>query len=216
MTPASGQAPSTARVPATATAGTAVAPQYTGEVVYIYAFDIAYELLRAPIKTLLGQPVAQFAPDKSKRSPRQVFFHRAQMVRLPPMERFGPFGSVRVERTVKVLPVGAVSITVRIPFRVGSIAELVAFHDLRFSNGGVSLYDEVRELAQEVRRELAPYCVRPNPQLGDEEACARTRNWGTRRRTPSSACTRRCAPATAARSAPRIGSRPTAATSPRC
>jgi hypothetical protein len=142
---------------------------YTGEVVYMYAFDIAYELLRQPLKTLLGQPVAQFAVDASKRSPRQVFFHRAQMVRLPPLERFGPFGPTRIERSVKVLPVGAISITVRIPFQVERITDLVSFHDLRFSNG-IYLYDDVRQLAEEVRRELAPYCVRPNAQLGDEEA----------------------------------------------
>src|SRR6476660_2294675 len=111
------------------------AARYTGEIVYIYAFDIAYELLRQPLKTLLGQPVAQFAVDASKRSPRQVFFHRAQMIRLPPLERFGPFGPTRVERSVKVLPVGAISITVRVPFRVEKITDLVSFHDLRFSKG---------------------------------------------------------------------------------
>lgn len=144
-------------------------PTYTGEVVYIYAFDVAYELIRAPIKSLLGQPIIQFAVDASKRSPRQVFFHRAQMVRLPPLERFAPMGTLRIERTVKVLPVGAISITVRVPFQVSQISDLVAFHDLKFNNG-VYLYDDVRELAEEVRRELAPYCVRPNAQLGDEEA----------------------------------------------
>src|SRR5215212_4804120 len=132
MTPPSGQLQTGPRAQGAAT----VVPQYTGEVVYIYAFDIAYELLRTPVKTLMGQPVAQFAPDKSKRSPRQVFFHRAQMVRLPPLE---PFGPTRIERSVKVLPVGAISITVRIPFRVEHISELVAFHDMRFSNGA-SLY----------------------------------------------------------------------------
>src|SRR4051812_49286459 len=165
MTPPTGQLQTTARptLPAASVA------RYTGEIVYIYAFDIAYELLRQPLKTLLGQPVAQFAVDASKRSPRQVFFHRAQMVRLPPLERFGPFGPTRIERSVKVLPVGAISITVRIPFKVDRIADLVSFHDLRFSNG-LYLYDDVRQLADEVRRELAPYCVRPNAQLGDEEA----------------------------------------------
>ena len=28
---------------------------YVGEVVYMYAFDVAYELLRQPLKTLLGR-----------------------------------------------------------------------------------------------------------------------------------------------------------------
>src|SRR6266702_8601367 len=86
--------------------------RYTGEVVYIYAFDVAYDMTRRPVPELLGQPVAQFVVDASKRSPRHLFFFRPQMVRLPALERIGPYGSVRVERVIKLLPVGAISITV--------------------------------------------------------------------------------------------------------
>jgi hypothetical protein len=141
---------------------------YVGEVVYIYAFDVAYEMSRQPVRELLGQPVAQFVVDASKRSPRHLFFYRPQMVRLPPLERIGPQGPVRIERVVKLLPVGAISITVRVPFEVHQVEELVAYHDLQFSNG--SLHDEVRRLAEEVRRELAPYYIRPVAHLAEEEA----------------------------------------------
>src|SRR5690349_7737998 len=129
MTPDSAQAASsTAIVPRSAgVPGTGA--RLSGEVVYIYAFDVAYELLRTPIATLLGQTPAQFSVDASKRNPRQVFFYKAQMVRLPALERFGPHGPVRVERSVKVLPVGAISITVRVPFAVDHVRDLVAFHD---------------------------------------------------------------------------------------
>ena len=142
--------------------------RYTGEVVYIYAFDVAYDTARKPISTLLGQPVAQFVVDASKRSPRQLFFHRPQMVRLPPMERLGPLGAVRVERVIKLLPVGAISITVRVPFAVDHVEDLVAFHDLQFSNS--SLTDDVHRLAQEVVAELKGHLIRPHPQLLEEEA----------------------------------------------
>jgi hypothetical protein len=91
------------------------------------------------------------------------------MVRLAPLEKFGPRGPIRLERTIKLLPVGAISITVRVPFAVDQIDELVPFHDLRFSDGSY-LYDHVRELAEQVRRELADYYIRPLAQLGDEEA----------------------------------------------
>ena len=126
--------------------------RYTGEVVYIYAFDMAYEMQRQPVRELLGQPVAQFVVDASKRSPRHLFFFRPQMVRLPPQERIGPNGPMRMERVIKILPVGAISITVRVPFEVKQIEDLVVFHDLQFSNG--SLNEEVRRCAEEVRREL--------------------------------------------------------------
>jgi hypothetical protein len=143
--------------------------QYTGEVVYLYAFDVAYELARKPLDHLLGLPVAQFVVDTSKRSPRQLFFYRPQMVRMPPLERLGPRGPVRIERSIKLLPIGAISITVRVPFVVRNIDELVGFHDLQFS-GGAWLYDEVRSLAEDVRRELQPYLIKPVQQLTDEEA----------------------------------------------
>jgi hypothetical protein len=142
--------------------------QYVGEVVYIYAFDVAYEMTRQPVRELLGQPVAQFVVDASKRSPRQLFFYRPQMVRLPPLERIGPHGPVRLERVIKLLPVGAISISVRVPFEVQQIEDLVAYHDLQFSNG--SLSEEVRRLAEEVRSELASHYVRPVRQLAEEEA----------------------------------------------
>src|SRR6266446_3030403 len=142
--------------------------QYTGEVVYIYAFDLAYEMTRQPVRELLGQPVAQFVVDASKRSPRHLFFYRPQMVRLPPLERIGPHGPVRMQRVIKLLPVGALSITVRVPFEVRQIEDLVAYHELQFSNG--SLHEEVRRLAEEVRRELVDYFIRPVRHLAEEEA----------------------------------------------
>jgi hypothetical protein len=74
-----------------------------------------------------------------------------------------------MERIVKILAVGAISITIRIPFRATRLEDLVAYHDLHFPDG-THLYDEVRRLAEEVRRELRPYYVRPHELLRDEEA----------------------------------------------
>src|SRR2546426_10671446 len=148
--------------------GSSSVTRYAGEVVYIYAFDVAYEMARLPVRELLGHPLAQFSVDASKRSPKELFFYRPQMVRLPPLERIGPRGPVRLDRVVKLLPVGAVSITVRVPFDVTRIEDLVVYHDLQFSNG--ALHHEVRHLAEEVCRELSPYLVRPIAQLAEEEA----------------------------------------------
>jgi hypothetical protein len=162
--------------PVARTIRTAAGPQpdapavgYRGQVVYMYAFDVAYEMVRRPVDRLLGQPVAEFAPGAGKRQPRQDFFFRPQMVRLPPVERLTARGQVRVERTVKLLPVGAISITVRVPFEVRQLEDLVTYHDLHFADG-TTLHDEVRRLAEDVRRELTRYYVRPVEQMRDEEA----------------------------------------------
>src|SRR3954470_8431948 len=92
------------------------AERYTGEIVYIYAFDVAYDMKREGVPQLMGQPVQQVAIDASKRTPRQHLFYRPQMVHLPPVERTSPLGKVNVQRNIKLLPVGAISITVRVPF----------------------------------------------------------------------------------------------------
>ncbi|HAB19398.1 MAG TPA: hypothetical protein PLX89_19310 [Verrucomicrobiota bacterium] len=139
-----------------------------GEVVYLYAFDIAYELSREPIQTLLGQPVAQFSVDVSRRGPKNLLFHQPQMVRLPAWERRAPFGSVRLDITVKVLPIGAISISARMPFALDRLEQLVDFHDLHFNNG--SLHDEVQRLAHDVQRDLAKHIIRPIEQVAPEEA----------------------------------------------
>src|SRR5258708_40348600 len=106
--------------------------------------------------------------ESRKRGPGQFFFYRQQMVRLPPLERVGPNGPIRLERVIKILPVGAISITIRVPFEVNQIEDLVEFHDLQFTNG--SLNEEVRRLAEEVRRELTDYFIRPVTHLVEEEA----------------------------------------------
>ncbi|HOF18539.1 MAG TPA: hypothetical protein PK082_06490 [Phycisphaerae bacterium] len=142
--------------------------RYVGRAVYIYAFDVAYEMKREPIGLLLGQTVANFRIDAGKRTPRQPFFYRPQMIQLPPEERIGPQGPVRVERTVKLFHVGAISIAASVPFAVNDLSELVAFHNLQFTNG--SLDQEVRELAEQVRTELTPYCIRPVAALAEGEA----------------------------------------------
>jgi len=142
--------------------------RYQGEVVYIYAFDVAYDTARKPIQTLLGQPVEQFVVDPGKRTPRQSFFYKPQMIRLPPMERTCPHGPAKIERIIKLLPVGAISITVRVPFAVNHVDELVAYHDLQFEDR--PLYDDVRRLAQDVVTELKGHLIRPQLQLPEEEA----------------------------------------------
>jgi len=141
---------------------------YRGEVVYIYAFDVALGMQDLPISHLLGQTVTEFGIGQDKRSPREFSFYKPQMVKLPVQERVGPTGLVKVYRTIKLLPLGAVSITVRLPFEVDDLLHLVQFHDLEFEDG--SLHREVRHLAEQVVDELKTYYIKPHLPLVEEEA----------------------------------------------
>lgn len=142
--------------------------RYVGEVVYLFAYDIAYEMGREPVERLFGHPLTPYRFDSSRRNPRHLLFYQPRRVQLPSQERLGPHGVVRVEREIKVLPVGAISVRFRVPFAVDHLEDLVSFHDLQFSHG--SLHEDARKLADEARAELAATFLRPNDRIPDEEA----------------------------------------------
>lgn len=145
-----------------------VRKNYQGEVVFIFAYDVAYDMVRRPVSRVLGQPLSKFSLGTDRRNPRHQLFYQTQMATLPTEERLGPLGSIRVERVVKLFPVGAISITYRVPFEVDSLQDLTVFHDLKFNEK--SLSEEVRVLAEKIRQELAPYYIRPIENLFEEEA----------------------------------------------
>ncbi len=142
---------------------------YRGEVAYIYAYDLAYDMKRRPVERILSQPARNYFIEPSKRSPRQMFFHRPQVADFPAQTKQLSDGQiVPVKRTVKLFSIGAISIAVRVPFSVSSLEELVAYHDLKFADG--SLEQDIHELAEAVRRDLEPYCIRPVPTITQSEA----------------------------------------------
>ena len=136
---------------------------YCGEVAYIYAFDIAYEMKRQPVAELLGQSLENYSIGPSKRSPKQLFFYQPQMVKLPTEQRYADGKIVQVKRTIKIFNIGAISIQIRVPFKVEKIVDLVDYHELKFARG--SIENEVKLLAEQAKQELEPYCIQPVSHL---------------------------------------------------
>ncbi len=136
---------------------------YCGEVVYIYAFDIAYDMIRQPVAELFGQSLQNYSIGPSKRSPRQLFFYQPQMAILPAELRHINTEAVQIQRSIKVFNVGAISIQIRVPFQVEKIVDLVGYHELKFAQS--SIEDEVKQLAERAKQELEPYCVQPVSHL---------------------------------------------------
>src|SRR5512133_3179995 len=138
-----------------------------GEVVYIRAFDLAYDMRRQRIPQILGREVQDYLVGPSKPGPKQGFFYRPQMITLPPKMYQSSVGPLEVSMAVKIYNVGAVSIQVRTPFEVSSIADLVKYYGLSLAGNSIEM--EVVQLAERVRRELLPYLVRPVPVLEQGE-----------------------------------------------
>lgn len=145
------------------------AKMYAGEVVYIYAFDVSYDMKREPIYQILSQPVHDYSIGPSKRNPKYQFFYSAQMAVLPSeMRQIADGSTVEIRRSVKLFDVGSISIQVRVPFQVGRIEDLVGYHDLEFQSG--SLEKEVYDLAERLRQDLTPHLIKPVAKLSQAEA----------------------------------------------
>ncbi|MEI6714870.1 MAG: hypothetical protein WCO60_14025 [Verrucomicrobiota bacterium] len=139
----------------------------TGHVTWLYAFDIAHDMRREPLKTVLGRPVEPWLRGEDHRVPRQSFFHRPQIVRLAPVEGNLPGGgSATLERTLKILPVGGLSLAITAPVRVERLADLVAWHD----SPAVATVASVRHLVEMVMADLKEYLIQPVDVLDEQEA----------------------------------------------
>ncbi len=140
---------------------------YSGEVAYIYAYDIAYDMKRQPVVELLGQPLRNYSIGPSKRSPKKHLFYQPQIANLPEEQHYINGKVIQIQRGIKVFNVGAISILIRVPFRVEKIEDLVCYHELKFSQS--SIEDEAMELAVQATQELEPYCLKPVSNLNQIE-----------------------------------------------
>ena len=142
---------------------------YRGEVIYIYAYDIAYDIKNEPVEKILNQPTKDYLISPSKRIPKQMFFYRPRVAEFKAENRTLDNGqSVEIRKSVKIFGVGAMTIQVRVSFEVERLEDLVDYHDLEFAERGLD--DEVGEFAEKVLKDLEPYCVRPVGTLTQAEA----------------------------------------------
>ena len=140
---------------------------FKGHVIWLYAFDIAHDMRREPLKTVLGRPVEPWLQTSDHRVPRQSFFHRPQVVHLPPLESVLPGGSsATLKRTLKILPVGGLSLSITVPVQVEKLGDLVAWHE----PPPVAAVSAVRHLVQLVVADLKGHLIQPTPITEDAEA----------------------------------------------
>lgn len=100
----------------------------SGEVVYIRAFDLAYDMTRQRVGRILGRDVQDCSVGLSRPGSKQGFFYRPQMFTLPAQTHQSSLGPMVVSVAIKVFNVGAVSVQLRVPFEVSDIGDLVDYY----------------------------------------------------------------------------------------
>src|SRR5262245_33318211 len=134
-----------------------------GEVVYLYAFDVANEIATKKITQILGRPARPFAIRSDHTYPKDVPLY--QPLAVEPELSTPPLNGRPVQILIRVYDVGVISVTMRISFDVEALNDLNAFHNPKFESGQ-SLVDFARELCERVYAELRLVMTRPmNPSV---------------------------------------------------
>jgi hypothetical protein len=119
-----------------------------GEVVYLYAFDVAQELVTSGIEQVLSEKPARFDVRLDHTYPKDIPLYKPLAIQ-PPSLTEDLFGE-KVNLQVRLYDMG---VTIRAPFERDNLESLLPFHDPILENG-TSLDEVARRLCAEVCRQL--------------------------------------------------------------
>ncbi|MBI3297643.1 MAG: hypothetical protein HYZ75_05735 [Elusimicrobia bacterium] len=139
-----------------------------GEVVYMYAYDVAYEidLVRAR-GALTTAEFRELTPAKTL--PRDYPFYKPLGIAKDPVTVQTALGLLTVRREAKLFSIGGLSVMLRVEFEVPELGSLLSYHNPLVEDGG-RLDDVAGALAEEVLQAIRPIAVRPAAGRGSPEA----------------------------------------------
>jgi hypothetical protein len=129
-----------------------------GEVVYLYAFDVASEIRLGRAKELLSGRSAPFTARLDRPTPRSVPI--TQPLAVEPLTPTTRVNGETARLLIRVYDVGVVSVSVHVPFARGSLPVLNPFHKPTLDDGR-PLDVQAREQCDEVCRALGDALVQP-------------------------------------------------------
>lgn len=131
-----------------------------GEVVYLYAFDVANEILTAKVQEVLSSKPYPFSIQVDRTFPKQVLQYRPLAIEPAPLT--GRLAGQTVRLQIRIYDVGVVSIALRVAFEKNRLLDLLPFHNPKLDDG--QSLDEVAEsLRNQVCESLKDVLVRSSP-----------------------------------------------------
>ena len=136
----------------------------TGEVVYLYAFDVGYEFVRARVGSVLGRSPHALDIRRDQTWPRDVALNQPLAVE-PDCALTAAGRPVALQ--VRLYDVGVVSVLYRISVAADALVDLIPFHHLKLVDGR-EVGTAAREVCRQVVADLGPAIVRPAPATDPE------------------------------------------------
>ena len=135
-----------------------------GEVVYLFAHDVASEIVPSLVGRVLGQAPAPLDVRRDHTSPRDLPLH--QPLSIEPKNNFSVGGRpVRVQ--VRIYDVGVVCVVFRVAFEADKLCNLAPLHRATLDDGKV-VESAARELCDQIARDLGPAAVKPARSIDAE------------------------------------------------
>jgi len=137
----------------------------TGEVVYLYAFDVAHEILTSKVHDILSTKPVPFEIRKDRAFPKDVPLYKPLAIEPPAPSACLKGQPMRV--WIRIYGVGVVTISLRWPFTSDTLLELLPMHRPTLDSGQ-SLDLVARDLCIQVRESLKDSLIRPTPMSETE------------------------------------------------
>ncbi len=125
-----------------------------GEVVYLYAFDVANEITTARVREILSEKPFPFEIRQDRTLPKDMPLYKPLAIAPPPLA--APLNGQAVRLLVRIYDVGVVTIMMRAGFTATALADLMPYHRAILDDGR-SLDTVARELCAQVVSSLEQY-----------------------------------------------------------
>ncbi len=136
-----------------------------GEVVYLYAFDVANEIVTARVQEILSKKPFPFEIRLDRITPKDVPFYKPLAIAPPALD--SRLGGETVWPQIRVYEVGVVTVALRVAFAVENLLDLLPLHNPKLDDGQ-SLDQVARRFCIEVCQSLKDSLVRAAPPTEPE------------------------------------------------
>src|SRR4051812_29066931 len=103
-----------------------------GEAVYLYAFDVANEIITERVQEILSEKPFPFEIRMDRTLPKDFPLYKPWAIEPPPLSARLHGSPVRL--LIRVYNVGVVTVMMRAAFEVEALAELMRFHNPKLDN----------------------------------------------------------------------------------
>src|SRR6476661_8895991 len=104
-----------------------------GEVVYLYAFDVANEIITARVQEILSEKPFPFEIRMDRTLPKDMPLYKPLAIEPAPLA--SKFQGFPVRLLIRIYDVGVVTVMLRVGFEAGALADLMPFHNPKLENG---------------------------------------------------------------------------------